>query len=298
VRGLLGSTLMTLASPLPILMPRLRIRTLRSMLGFGVRFQAVGLAGLARTQGVNLVIIAVAGDGALGYWSLANRLLQVPFWLFQALWRVSYPTMARLRALGEDTRRVVERLARITALASGVTLAPLAASAHALIPAMFGSAWAQAADPIPWACAGLLVSGPISVAASGYLYSELDAGTPLYATIVNGVVWIALTAALLGPLGIAAAGIAWMVASWCEAAIFTRAVRLKAGLAVGRLILGPVVIGFAAALLGLTVSAPTTGGLAAGIAVATVTVAGYVALSLTFNRADLLAAARRTRALI
>ena len=37
----------------------------------------------------------------LGYWSLANRLMQVPFWVFQALWRVSYPTMARLRALGE-----------------------------------------------------------------------------------------------------------------------------------------------------------------------------------------------------
>jgi len=298
VRALLGSTLMTIASPYPLLMPRPRIHTLRSMLGFGVRFQAVGLAGLVRSQGVNLVIVAVAGDRALGYWSLANRLLQVPFWLFQALWRVSYPTMARLRALGEDTRRVVGRLARITALAAGAALAPLAASAHSLIPALFGNTWAPAAEPITWASAGLMVSGPISVAASGYLYSELDAGTPLYATIVNGVVWIALTAALLGPLGIAAAGIAWMVASWCEAAIFARAVRRKAGLAVGRLILGPVTIGFAAALLGLTVSAPTTGGLAAGIAVATVTVGAYVALSLTFNRADLLAAARRTRALI
>jgi O-antigen/teichoic acid export membrane protein len=298
VRALLGSTLMTIASPLPVLTPRPDIRTLRSMLGFGIRFQAVGLAALARTQGVNLVIVAVAGDQALGYWSLANRLLQVPFWLFQSLWRVSYPTMARLRALGEDTRRVVERLARITALASGALLAPLAASAHDLIPAMFGSAWAQAADPITWASAGLMVSGPISVATAGYLYSELDASTPLYATIVNGVVWIALTAALLGPVGIAAAGIAWMAASLCEAAIFDRAVRRRAGLSVGRLILGPILIGYLSALVGLAASGWATGGLVAGIAVAAVAVAAFTALSLTFNRPDLLAAARRTRALL
>ena len=53
---------------------------------------------------VNLVVAAAGGTQLLGYWSLANRLLQVPFWLLQALWRVSYPTMARLRAHGEDTR--------------------------------------------------------------------------------------------------------------------------------------------------------------------------------------------------
>ena len=110
--------------------PRLTLGTLRSMLGFGLGFQAVGLSALARNQGVNLVVAAAGGTQLLGYWSLANRLMQVPFWLFQALWRVSYPTMARLRALGEDTRLTVERFARVTALASGAMLAPLAASAH------------------------------------------------------------------------------------------------------------------------------------------------------------------------
>ena len=54
--------------------------------------------------------------------------------------RVSYPTMARLRAIGDDTRQVVERLARMTALAAGAILAPLAASAHSLVPGLFGGA--------------------------------------------------------------------------------------------------------------------------------------------------------------
>ncbi len=296
VRALTGCALITIASPLGIVTPRLDTGILRSMLGFGLRLQAVGLAALVRTQGVNLVIAAIGGAHLLGYWSLANRLLQAPFWVFQALWRVSYPTMARLRSIGEDTHRVVERLARITALACGALLAPLAASAHFLVPVIFGSQWAPAATPIPWASAGLMVSGPISVAAAGYLYSELDARTPLNATIVNAVIWVALTAALLGPVGIAAAGIAWMVASWAEAAVFARVLRRRTGLALERLILVPVSIGIAASLLGLAV-APATSGLAEGIAAAVVAAAGFAALSLAFNRADFLASARRVRSL-
>jgi PST family polysaccharide transporter len=169
---------MTIASPLDVITPRLTLGTLRSMLGFGLGFQAVGLSALARNQGVNLVVAAAGGTQLLGYWSLANRLMQVPFWLFQALWRVSYPTMARLRALGEDTRLTVERFARVTALACGATLAPLAASAHYLVPALFGTDWSSAADPLPWASAGLVVAGPISVASACYLYSEGDVRTP------------------------------------------------------------------------------------------------------------------------
>ena len=50
-RSVAGSVLMTAASPLKVLTPRVRHGTLRSMLAFGVGFQAVGLAGLVREQG-------------------------------------------------------------------------------------------------------------------------------------------------------------------------------------------------------------------------------------------------------
>ena len=188
----------------------------------------------------------------LGYWSVAYRLMQLPFWVLQALWRVSYPTMARLRAQGEDTRLTVERFARVTALVSGAVLAPLAVSAHFVVPALFGANWAPSAAPLPWASAGLVVSGPISVAAAGYLYSESDVRTPLVATVINGAVWIALTAILLRPLGIAAVGIAWMVASWTEAVLFARAL-WRAGVAVSRMIMVPVAVAVASALLALAV---------------------------------------------
>jgi O-antigen/teichoic acid export membrane protein len=116
---------MTLASPLGVISPRVARGSLRSMLGFGLGFQAVGVAGVVTAQGVNLAVAWVGGVQLLGYRSLANRLFQVPFWLFQALWRVSYPMMARLRAIGEDTRPTVRRFAGITALATGAILAPL-----------------------------------------------------------------------------------------------------------------------------------------------------------------------------
>lgn len=296
VRALAGSVLMTMASPLALIAPRLRRGTLRSMIGFGVGFQAVGLAALARQQGVNLVVAAVGGERMLGYWSVANRLMQVPFWLFQALWRVSYPTMARLRAGGEDTRQMVVRFARVTALASGAVLAPLAASAHYLVPAMFGANWAPAAAPLPWASAGLVVSGPISVAAAGYLYSERDVRTPLIATIVNGAVWVALTLILLKPVGIAGVGIAWMLASWTEALIFSRAL-WRARVAVDKIILVPVGVTLVCALAAYALRTPLTGPLAGGIATATIAIAAYLALSLAFNRADLIATIRRVRSL-
>lgn len=298
VRALAGSVLMAMASPVPMLTPRLTRSTLRDMLAFGIGFQAVGLAALARNQGVNLVVAAVGGEQLLGFWSLANRLLQVPFWLFMALWRVSYPTMARLRALGEDTGVLVERLARVTALASGATLAPLAASAHYLVPAMFGARWTSAAAPLPWASAGLVVAGPISVAAAGYLYSERDVGTPLNATIVNGAVWVILTGALLGPMGVAGVGAAWMVASWTEAAIFARALRRRAHLTVERFVLVPVGAAFTAAVLAYAFRPPLSSRLACGITTAVLALVLYLGLSLVFNRADVLATTRRLRSML
>jgi O-antigen/teichoic acid export membrane protein len=204
--------------------------------------------------------------------------------------------MARLRALGESTPLTVERFARVTALASGAMLAPLAASAHYLVPALFGADWAPAAAPLPWACAGLLVAGPISVAAAGYLYSERDVRTPLIATIVNGAVWVALTAILLRPIGIAAVGVAWMLASWTEAVIFSRAL-WRAHVAVERIIVVPVTVTFVCAVLAYALQTPLSNGLVEGIATATIAVAAYVGLSLAFNRADLLSTLRRVRSL-
>ena len=297
VRALAGSVLMTLASPLGVISPRVARGSLRSMLGFGLGFQAVGVAAVVTAQGVNLAVAWVGGVQLLGYWSLANRLLQVPFWLFQALWRVSYPMMARLRAIGEDTRPTVRRFAGITALATGAILAPLAASAHDLVPALFGHRWAPAAAPLPWASAGLLVGGPISVAAAGYLYAGRDVRTPLTATAVNGAVWVGLTVVLLRPFGIAAVGVAWMLASWTESVIFARALRRRAQVSLARFMAIPVAAAYTASGAAYLVGRALPSGLPAAVVTAAVALAAYLALNLAFNRSALFDTARRIRSI-
>jgi O-antigen/teichoic acid export membrane protein len=297
-RAMAGSVLMAAASPLPALtVPRIQRSTLRSMIGFGAGVQAVGIAGLARTQGVNLVIAAVGGEQTLGLWSLATRLLFVPFWLFQALWRVSYPTMARLRTLGENTSRTVERLAAMTALATGAILAPLAVSANNLVPALFGSAWAGAAGPLAWASAGLVVSGPVSVAASGYLFSEGDIRSPLKAATSSAVVFLVLTAILVGPLGVSGAGVAWMFAAFVEALMFAGALRRRAQVSVERFVGVPIILAFLSALGAWAMPQPSSSQLVDGLTTAIIALIAYAALNFVFNRDNVIDAVRRVRSL-
>ena len=63
----------------------------KTLLGFGFRYQAVGLLQMLRDQGVNIAVAAFGGVAVLGLWSVAWRIIQIPYSLFVALWRVSFP---------------------------------------------------------------------------------------------------------------------------------------------------------------------------------------------------------------
>ena len=80
--------------------------------------------------------------------------------------------------------------------------------------------------------------------------------TPLRASTTSATVFVGLTAALLGPIGIAGAGIAWMFASLTEAVIFGRALRRYANLAVERLVCVPVAAAFVSAVLAYALTPP------------------------------------------
>ena len=69
-----------------------------ALLGFGVRYQAVGLLHMLRDQGVNIAVASFGGVAVLGLWGVAWRIIQMPFSFFAALWRVSFPGMSRLVA--------------------------------------------------------------------------------------------------------------------------------------------------------------------------------------------------------
>ena len=300
VRSAVASVLLIHLTPDGWIGLRFDFSRLRALLGFGARFQARGLVALFRDQGLNLGIAAVAGLSVLGLWSLAARVMQVPFLVFSALLRVSYPAMARLNRTGEDLGVAVDGLAAMTSLLAVAVLAPLSSVADQLIPAVFGDRWAAAADIIPWASAGLIISGPIAVACSGYLYATNDARTPLRATAANGAVWLAVALGLVGTLGVEAVGIGWLFASLTEALIFSRAVRSRTTARLWPACLLPACFAVPTALCGRAVEIALGGGLGGAVAGALAALAVYAALVLVFDRrrlALLVDAIRDARAL-
>ena len=137
-KAAVGLLVMRSVSPVGLVRPRLSVQPVRALLSFGLRYQAVAVVNVVRDQGVNIVVAAVSGVAALGLWSAAFRLLQVPFLLLDALWRVSYPTMARLVRLDDDVSPVLTRMLRITAVGCGAILAPISACAAPLFVVLLG----------------------------------------------------------------------------------------------------------------------------------------------------------------
>jgi O-antigen/teichoic acid export membrane protein len=229
VRAVVASLLLIRLSRLGFMFPLFSPSRVRSLLGFGVRYQAANAVWVFRDQGLNVATAAIAGVSTLGLWTLARRILEVPLLLFDSLWRVSFPAMSQLRAQKQDLAAIVERGAGLAAVGSGALLATLAAASPGLVPGLFGPQWTQTAEVLPFACLALLAGGPISVVSVGLLYAHGRASTVLRATTVLAVVWLATGLSLLPYLGVAALGIGWLAGSLADALILGRATVAETG---------------------------------------------------------------------
>lgn len=255
VRAAAGSIVLLIAAPSGLVAPLLSWGKLRGLFGFGLRYQAVGVAALARDQAINAGTAAIGGIAVLGLWSVAYRVLQVPYLLFGSLWRVTFPAMARLVAAGEDLRRTIERLVEFVAVATGFLLVPIVASAPALIPSLLGERWRDAAGVLPPAGLGLMVGGPISVATFGYLWAAGDARTPLRATLLGIPSWCGVTFLLLPVIGVTAVGCGWLISSLIESLILARSVSRRTRARMAAPLLAPVVIAGCSTTIGWLVTA-------------------------------------------
>lgn len=279
VRAVVGSVIMTVVSPAGFMAPRLSLGRLRGLLRFGVQYQAVNAVALARDQGVNIGTAAIAGVAVLGLWSLAFRIMQVPFLVFEALWRVSFPAMARLLATGEDARPIMERGLGMAGLVTGLLLAALVGATPALVPAVFGARWDPVIGAIPWAALGLMFGGPVSVTTGGYLYAVGDSASVLFSGILQALAWFAVAFALLPVLGVEAVGMGWFAASAVEAVVLSRRTRRHMPLDVFRILALPAACAGIAALAGWLAAiylGPNLVSMFAGGAAATLVYAGFM----------------------
>jgi O-antigen/teichoic acid export membrane protein len=223
-RALAGYLSLTLRGPLGFVLPRLNWTRTRELLSLGAKFQGLQVVLLIRDQGLAIAIAAIGGFEALGVWNIVYRFTTVVIILMESLWRVSFPAMSRLRETGEDLLPVVERAASMAAVVSGVLVVPLAGAAPALVPVLFGSHWTPAVRVLPLAACAVMLAGPISAIAIGYLLSEGRPGIMLRMAVVDGLTSWAVGLPLLATVGVIGLGIGGFASGLVDLVFLTVAV--------------------------------------------------------------------------
>jgi len=271
-------------SPVGLVRPRFSWGKVKPLVGFGLRFQATGATLLVRDQGLNASVAALGSLSVLGLWSLARRLMELPFLLFESLFRVSFPTMSQLVAAKEDPARLIERAVGMAAVGGGIVLVALAGSAPGLVPGIFGEQWREASSVLPWACLGLAIGGPVSVATQGYLYAVGDAAGVLRAVLLQTAVLFAVAVPLVPVLGVSAIGLGLLASSVVEAVALGRATSRWTHVRLVRPLLAPVGAGIAAGGLGWLVANVGHADLLSGLAGGTCSMLAFLAIMAVARR--------------
>jgi O-antigen/teichoic acid export membrane protein len=120
-------------------------------------------------------------------------------------------------------------------------LAPLAGSAPALVPFLFGQRWTPAAGALSLACLAVVIHTPLLIAGQSYLWTSGDAKTPLRAAIVDGVVCIAVGLPLVPVIGVLGLAVGGVAAAVVHTAMLARAVNRQVHVKVFRHIRSPVI---------------------------------------------------------
>jgi O-antigen/teichoic acid export membrane protein len=294
-QALTGTALLLWRGPLGLVRPRFSLREALPMLKFGVQFQSVTLISSIREQGVNIVVGAVGGLATVGIWTVAYKVLQPIGLVLQSLWRVAYPSAARILEAGEDPRRLTLRSVRLIAVVVGLPAVLIAGTAPDLITSVFGARWADAAEALPWGAAALMVSGSVTTFPIGFLGARGDTRSMVRLVGAQTFVWLAGAAVLVPILGVRGAGIAMFAGAVAQAIVTSRAMQRHAAADAVLPMMPPAAIAAVASTIAWFVSKtiePAILGLAAS---GLIGAAVYIAGVLVFRRPDVIWIARLAR---
>ena len=211
LRSLVGTTVMVSLGDVGLVRPELNFAALRPTMRFGLFFQGAWLATILRDQGLNVLLVAIAGTAALGAWALAQRLLIIFTLLFESAWRVALPGFARLTEAGESGARLLERGLSFAATSSGAMVAVVVGATPAAVPALFGESWTETVSTLPWLAGGMMIAVPLVTVLGSLLWARGEAEKVFYMAAPAIAVTLALGALLAGPLGALGAGIGYFV---------------------------------------------------------------------------------------
>jgi O-antigen/teichoic acid export membrane protein len=285
-RALAATCAMLVLSPETPVRPSIRgVRALRPVIAFGIRFQGISFAGMAREQTLNAAVAALTSVATLGLWTLAKRLLEIPLLVIEPLHRVAFPYMSQVHAAHEDPGPVIERAMRVTATALGCVLVGLAAGATGLVPGIFGAQWADTAIAVQWVCGSLLVAAPLATVAVGYLYAIGEPSVVLRATILHSLTLFAVCFPLLPVAGMHAIGAGSLAGAIVDVLVIGLAVQRRTATPALRLAAAAVALGVPAAIAGAVITSRLGDDLAAGLAGAAAGAACYAGAVYVFRRA-------------
>jgi O-antigen/teichoic acid export membrane protein len=280
-------TLLNRRGPIGLVRPSLDPATIGPLLRFGLAFQAVSLLERGRDQAVNILTAAVGGLALLGVWSAAYRIFLSIALVFEALWQVSFPAMARMLEAGQDPRALVEGVLRINSTAFGFPAVAVAGTAPALVPVLFGPGFAGAVDVLPWGAAALLLTGPTITAGMSFVKARGDSRGMVESYVVQSVVWLASAAALIPLFGAQGVGMAMFIAALALVAAVSRAARRYVEIRVLAVVWAPFAAVAAGGLVGWAIAASISShvlGLVISMAVCELV---YVGLLMILRRSDL-----------
>jgi polysaccharide transporter, PST family len=255
VRAWVGMFTMMKVGPVGFVRPRWSWLHVRPIVSFGAKLQATTVVAIVRDQGLNIGVAGIAGIAALGVWSLAYRILQVPMLLVTTAARVAFPTMSRMMASREDPRALIERGVATGTVVMAIVLVALVGSAPAALPALLGNGWAAVPPTLLWSALGMLLGAPVAVATIGYLFAVDRAGMVVWAVVWQMLAWFAVTLPLLPSLGAPAVGVGWVPAGVVLAAILGRRAETLTGASIARNLAIPAAVAVAAGAAGWAIAA-------------------------------------------
>jgi O-antigen/teichoic acid export membrane protein len=138
----------------------------------------------------------------------------------------------------------------MVAIAVACILVVLVGSAPALVPLVFGTPWADAANALPGAAVAYIVGAPISVATAGYLYAAGRADTVLRAAVLHTLALGIVTFALLPVIGVTAVGLGVGASGLVEAVMLGRAAARATGARLWRTVALPAIAATASGAVG------------------------------------------------
>lgn len=188
---------------------------LRELWSFGSRVLGFDLVNVAYRRGDDLIIGVLLGPVALGFYSVAYRLLMViTDTLARTIQQVAVPTFSRLQDEPERLRTAFSAAVRLNLMVAMPMAGGLAVVAPELVPVVFGAQWLPSVPAMQWLC---VVGG---LQGLGYFISDvmLSCGRPglrlklMIAQTTVTVAAFAVAATFGGFVAVAAASALSMIA--------------------------------------------------------------------------------------